>query len=194
MLALLCLQEPEPREWAEELGTPEHSQDFAGSWGMGPMRQLESPPQVPQECGNSCDKLHGQRGSERAPCLTGSGPSRRFPNLGRNGECVGCPLAARPQPCPSVPAAHAGAHVSLLLRSTRPPASRANSGQTTLLLPWGGQSSYPLGSLPRAANSRSSRLRGCKITPSPQSHAPFCSMWVHAHILLWSACMDAALG
>lgn len=90
---------------------------------------------------------------------------------------MGCPLAARPQPCPSVPAAHAGAHVSLLLRSTRPPASRANSGQTTLLLPWGGQSSYPLRSLPRAANPRSSRLRGCKITPSPQSHAPFCSMW-----------------
>lgn len=62
----------------------------------------------------------------------------------------GRPLAAGPQPYPSVPAALAGAHVPSLLRSTRPPASRVNSLQTTLL-PWGGQSRYPPRSLPRAA-------------------------------------------
>lgn len=48
----------------------------------------------------------------------------------------GRPLAAEPQLCPSVPAALAGAHVSSFLRSTRAPASRVNSLQTTLL-PWG---------------------------------------------------------
>lgn len=142
--------------------------------------------------------------SHRLPTLLGGSQPRK------KWRMCGAPPGGRAQPCPSVPAGLAGV---LAPQEHRPLSSRVNSLQTTLL-PWGGQSRYPLWSLPlqlmlgcvvilAAREGRSTRspapevlsVKGCKNHSITTELRPIlCCGSMHAHILPWSAGMDAALG